>query len=141
MSANRDGTSASAPHEYERLLPGEPLVAQARRPGAAEQLASAPSRRIAAAEIIREGYLLHYRESRWYDFDDADMALLAGDRMYSAGLLLLAADRDIEAVVAIANVIGGCAEAHAIGEPHVADGLWTSTLAMLARGSASDGLV
>jgi hypothetical protein len=137
--ANANGNAAQAHYEYEDLLPDEILVTQNRKPGIAEELVNAPSRRIAAAEIIREGYLLHYGRSRWYDFDNADMALLAGDRMYSAGLIVLAADRDVEAVVAIAEVIGGCAEAHAIGEPAAADDLWTSTLAMLARGSASDG--
>lgn len=122
--------------DYERLLPDEQLVTAARKPGPAEELVNAPSLRIAAAQIIREGYLLHYGESRWYEFDEPDMALLAGDRMYSAGLIVLAAERDMEAVVAMARVIGGCAEAHAIGDPQAAEALWASTLAMLARGPA-----
>lgn len=117
------------------LLPPEALIAERRNERQAEQLAAAPSLRLAAAEIVREGYLLHYGTSRWYAIDDRDLALLAGDRMYAAGLAALAEEGDIEAVRALAQLISGCAEAHAIGESARADDLWQSTLAMLARGS------
>ena len=137
MSVDRNGGAPLNP-EWEDLLPDEILVAQNRKPGYADELVNAPSLRVAAAQIIREGYLLHYTESRWYEFEEPDLALLAGDRMYSAGLIVLAAECDLEAVAAMADVIGGCAEARAIGEPQRAEDLWTSTLAMLARGSAGD---
>ena len=47
----------------------------------------------------------------------------------------LAAAGDTEAVSALAALIAGCAEAHAVGESARADDLWRSTLAMLAPGS------
>lgn len=124
--------------QFESLLPDEILITSARRPGPAAELIAAPSVRVAAAQIIREGYLLHFAQPRWYDFKEDDVALLAGDRMYSAGLSALAALRDIEAVIVVAEVIAACAEAHQIGEPERSERIWTSTLAMLARGSGGE---
>lgn len=120
------------PHD---LLPAERLIAECRNGLPADQVDDAPSLRIAAAEVVREGYLLHYGTPRWYAIEDRDLALLAGDRMYAAGLASLAEDGDTEAVSALASLIAGCAEAHAIGESARADVLWRSTLAMLAPGS------
>ncbi|MBJ7458126.1 MAG: hypothetical protein JHD02_02950 [Thermoleophilaceae bacterium] len=117
------------------LLPAEQLIADRRNDAPAAELESAPSLRLAAAEVVREGYLLHYSESRWYAISDPDLALLAGDRMYAAGLAALAAEGDTVAVGALAALIAGCAEAHAVGESARADELWESTLAMLAPGS------
>lgn len=123
------------PREATSILPDESLVAARRNGRTADELESAPNLRLAAAEVVREGYLLHYGEPRWYDVEDRDLALLAGDRMYATGLALLAEDGDSEAVGALATLIAGCAEAHALGEPAHADALWRSTLAMLAPGS------
>ena len=117
------------------LLPTEQLIAAGRNDVAANEVESAPSLRIAAAEVVREGYLLHYGLPRWYDLPDSDLALLAGDRMYAAGLAALAAAGDTEAVSRLASLIAGCAEAHALGDSARADDLWQSTLAMLAPGS------
>lgn len=117
------------------MLPGERLIAECRNETPASAVEDAASLRLAAAETVREGYLLHYGESRWYVFDDPDLALLAGDRMFAAGLAALAAEDDTEAVSALAALIAGCAEAHAVGDSVRADHLWESTLAMLAPGS------
>lgn len=117
------------------LLPAESLIANRRNGAEAAELEQAPSLRLAAAELVREGYLLHYGESRWYAIDDRDLALLAGDRMYASGLAVLADAGDTEAVRALAQLIAGCAEAHAVGDSARADHLWRSTLAMLAPGS------
>jgi hypothetical protein len=125
-------TLAAGPFD---LLPAESLIADRRNSAVANEVESAPSLRIAAAEVVREGYLLHYGESRWYELDDRDLALLAGDRMYAAGLAALAEAGDTEAVSALAALIAGCAEAHAVDESARADDLWRSTLAMLAPGS------
>jgi hypothetical protein len=125
--------NASAP-AFE-LLPAEGLIAERRNDVPAKEVESAPSLRLAAAEVVREGYLLHYGEPRWYELEDRDLALLAGDRMYAAGLAALAAAGDTEAVSALAALIAGCAEAHAVGESARADDLWRSSLAMLAPGS------
>jgi hypothetical protein len=117
------------------ILPAERLIADRRNDVPAIEVESAASLRVAAAEVVREGYLLHYAEPRWYSVPDRDLALLAGDRMYAAGLAALAADGDTAAVSALAALIAGCAEAHALDESARADKLWESTLAMLAPGS------
>ncbi len=117
------------------LLPAESLIADRRNELDPTELLEAPSLRLAAAQVVREGYLLHYGSPRWYEIDDQDLALLAGDRMYAAGLAVLADAGDTEAVGVLARLIAGCAEAHALGDSARADDLWQSTLAMLARGS------
>ena len=117
------------------ILPAERLIADRRNDASPSEVEAAPTLRVAAAEVVREGYLLHYGEPRWYAIPDRDLALLAGDRMYAAGLAALAADGDTEAVSALAALIAGCAEAHALDESARADKLWESTLAMLAPGS------
>ncbi|MGB3952545.1 MAG: hypothetical protein WBK99_05345, partial [Solirubrobacterales bacterium] len=129
----------TGPGGFAELLPADRLLAECRTAGPADAIERAPNLRVAAAEVVREGYLLHYAEPRYYDFEDADLALLAGDRMYAAGLAALAGAGDIEAVAALAGLIAGCAEAHAVGDPARADDLWASTLAMLAPGSAAAG--
>ncbi|MGH2906561.1 MAG: hypothetical protein ACRDKI_07295 [Solirubrobacterales bacterium] len=135
--------AAADPTGFAALLPEDAMIADHRRPGTAEAIEQAPNLRLAAAEIVREGYLLHYGESRYYDFADDDLALLAGDRMYAAGLAALAAAADSEAVAALAALIAGCAEAHAVAEKNAlqaqTDDLWAATLAMLAPGSGADG--
>ncbi|MFT4048530.1 MAG: hypothetical protein QM648_01680 [Solirubrobacterales bacterium] len=125
----------SVPAASNELLPAERLIAERRNDVPTAELEDAPSLRIGAAEVVREGYLLHYGQPRWYSIEDRDLALLAGDRMYAAGLAVLADAGDIEAVRALALLIAGCAEAHALGESARADHLWQSTLAMLAPGS------
>lgn len=125
--------------DFAALLPADALIADRRTDGAAAVIENAPSLRIAAAEIVREGYLLHYANPRYYAFDDPDLALLAGDRMYAAGLAALSAAGDTEAVAALAGLIADCAEAHAVGDPARTDDLWRSALAMLAPGSGADG--
>ncbi|MGH2958327.1 MAG: hypothetical protein ACRDKE_01890 [Solirubrobacterales bacterium] len=117
------------------LLPAETLIADRRNASSAAAVEAAPTLRIAAAEVVREGYLLHYGEPRWYDVPDRDLALLAGDRMYAAGLAALAEEGDTVAVSALAALIAGCAEAHAVNDSARAAELWESTLAMLAPGS------
>jgi hypothetical protein len=125
----------SEPARPFELLPAERLISARRNDVDAAAVESAPNLRTAAAEVVREGYLLHYGQPRWYELGDRDLALLAGDRMYAAGLAALAEAGDTEAVSALAALIAGCAEAHAVDESARADDLWRSTLAMLAPGS------
>lgn len=127
--------------DFTQLLPDELLLTEFRKPGPAETIDNASSLRVAAAEIIREGYLLHYGEPRYYEFDDDDLQMLAGDRMYSAGLDIIATAGDVEAVSLLARLIAGGSEAQALGEPERAEVLWLETLAKLAPGSDSDGQV
>ena len=66
-------------------------------------------------EAVREGYLLHYRESRVLEGYDEDLALLAGDYLYALGLDRLAALGDTEAVAVLSELIARCAQLHAEG--------------------------
>jgi hypothetical protein len=76
-------------------------------------------------EAVYEGFLLHYREPRAFDAAmDPDLRLLAGDALYALGLARLAEQGDLEAVAKLADLITGCAKAHAEGQPTEAGSLW-----------------
>jgi hypothetical protein len=75
-------------------------------------------------EAIHEAYLLHYDVSATISQEDADLALLAGDRLYALGLDRLARLGDLESVDVLAEVIARCAEAHAAGDPAAAAVAW-----------------
>jgi hypothetical protein len=75
-------------------------------------------------EAIREGYELHYGQARLLATEDADLALLAGDRLYALGLERLAALGDLDAVRTLADLISQSARAHAEGRPELADAAW-----------------
>jgi hypothetical protein len=77
-------------------------------------------------EAIYEGYRQHYAEPRLMGGADPDLALLAGDRLYSIGLERLVGLGDVEAVVELADVISLCALAHARGEAELAEPLWAA---------------
>lgn len=113
------------------------LLAQALRPnpdaedaGVAQVAASGPrsaGREDEVAllvEAIHEAYLLHYGVSATVSQVDADLALLAGDRLYALGLDRLARLGDLESVDVLAEVIARCAEAHAVGDPGAAAAAW-----------------
>jgi hypothetical protein len=75
-------------------------------------------------EAIYEGYLLHYGDSRLLAAGDDDLALLAGDRLYTIGLEQLVALGDLEAVRELADVIALCALLAGRGELAVCEPLW-----------------
>jgi len=78
-----------------------------------------------AVEAIRAGWLLHSEgRGRLIAPDDADLALLGGDRLYAMGLERLAADGDLGAIAALADVISECARSHAEGEPAISREAW-----------------
>jgi hypothetical protein len=89
-------------------------------------------------EAIREGYLQHYAEGRVVRPQDADLALLAGDRLYALGLERLAAIGDLAAVAELADVIALCAQAHAEGDPARAAAIWDTGAAAVASGPRDD---
>jgi hypothetical protein len=116
---------------------GEPIAAAILEP------AAPPSRRtpgaIAAAgprargapeayellvEAIYEGYLLHYGVPRIVSGADPDLALLAGDRLYTLGLERLVALGDLEAVRELADVIALCSLLVGRGERERCESLW-----------------
>jgi hypothetical protein len=89
-------------------------------------------------EAVHEGYLLHYGTSRLFDTRDADLALLAGDRLYAFGLARLAALGDLEAVAELADVISLCAQAHAQGDPALAAAVWEAGAAAVGWGAGAE---
>ena len=89
-------------------------------------------------EAIREGYLQHYAEGRVVRTGDADLALLAGDRLYALGLARLAALGDLEAVAELADVISLCAQAHAVEDPDRAEAVWEAGAAAVGDGPTDD---
>ena len=68
-----------------------------------------PARFALGVETIYEGYLLHYGRPRLFAPPDEDVALLLGDYLYAHGLVRVAATGDLDAVVALAELISTCA--------------------------------
>lgn len=86
---------------------------------------------------VREGYLLHYSGGNVVDTTDADLALLAGDRLYALALAELARRGDLDAVAVLADLISDCARAHADGEPAQAAAAWEVAVRAIARGGSA----
>ena len=87
-------------------------------------------------ELIYEGYLLHYRESRALALaaDDLETRLLAGDCFYARGLRGIAARGDADAVGLLARLMAACSYLRSAGAPFAADdALWAYTTAGLVR--------
>ncbi|HTR88594.1 MAG TPA: hypothetical protein VMG62_00620 [Solirubrobacteraceae bacterium] len=75
-------------------------------------------------EAIYEGYLLHYDTPRVVVSLEADLGLLAGDRLYALGLARLVALGDGPAVAELADTITLSALAHASDAPELAEAVW-----------------
>jgi len=86
----------------------------------------------AVVEAVREGYLLHYGDSRLLSGHDDDLALLAGDYLYAIGIRRLAASGDCAAVLRLAELIGACAERHAEAREAEVPGLWDEAASAMA---------
>ena len=84
-------------------------------------------------EAVREGYLLHYGDSRLMAGHDADLGLLAGDYLYALGLDRLAALGDTEAVAVLSELIGRCAQLQAEGRTDEVEPLWDQAARRLAK--------
>jgi len=82
---------------------------------------------------VREGYLLHYAEGNVVDTPDADLALLAGDRLYALALAELARLGDLDAVAALAELISDCARAHAEADEARAGAAWVAAVGVFAH--------
>jgi hypothetical protein len=85
-------------------------------------------------EAIYEGYLLHYGTPRVAFTEEADLGLLAGDRLYALGLAHLVALGDTEAVVELADTITLSALAQGAGEQ--AGALWAAGARALGWGAS-----
>ncbi len=75
-------------------------------------------------EAIYEGYLLHYGRPRLIEAPEADLGLLAGDRLYAIGLARLVELGDTVAVAELADTITLSALAHGSGRPELAAAAW-----------------
>ncbi len=90
---------------------------------------------VTAVELIYEGYLCHYRESRVAAIDAGDRAaaLLAGDFLYARGLRLIAARGDADAVGLLARLMAACSHLRSAGAQFTDDdALWAHTMGGLA---------
>lgn len=85
-------------------------------------------------EAVREGYLLHYGESRLLTGHDPDLGLLAGDYLYALGIERLAALGDIGAVLVLADLISASAQLHAEGRDEEAPGRWREAVHAIGAG-------
>jgi len=110
--------------------------------GPAQTVAAGPRARMAReeyellVETIYEGYLLHYGVPRVLAPPEADLGLLAGDRLYALGLARLVALGDTEAVAELADTITLSALAQAAGEPALAGVVWEAGARAVGWGSS-----
>jgi len=73
----------------------------------------APERFALGLETIYEGYLVHYGRPRLFEPADEETALLLGDYLYAHGLVRIAGTGELDAVVALAELISTCAHLRA----------------------------
>jgi hypothetical protein len=124
------------------LLDGAPRVADG-DPGLGALTASGPraaadpARYAAVVEAAFEGHLLHLGRSRILDARDADLALLAGDRLYALGLAWLAELGDVQAVSELADVIGLRALAAAGEDDELAAAAWEAGAVAIGHGGSA----
>jgi len=77
-------------------------------------------------EAIYEGYLLHYGSPRVVRTPEADLRVLAGDRLYAIGLARLVALGDTLAVAELADTITLSALAQGAGDEELAEAVWAA---------------
>lgn len=92
-----------------------------------------------AIELVYEGYLLHYRESRIMPpRTTAERRLLAGDYFYAHGLSLIAGGEDVGRVGLLTRLMAACAYLRAENaDLAVDDRLWELVVRGVAAGSRS----
>jgi len=84
----------------------------------------------AGMEAIYEGYLLHYGQPRLFAPRDDGERLLCGDHLYAQGLVWIAATGDLDAIDALATLIGTAAVVRTRGGED--NDLWAATALALA---------
>jgi hypothetical protein len=87
-------------------------------------------------EAIYEGYLLHYGTPRAVHVPEADLRLLAGDRLYAIGLAQLVELGDTFAVTELADTITLSALAQGAGRHALADAVWAAGARAVGWGSS-----
>ncbi|TMK97037.1 MAG: hypothetical protein E6G34_12970 [Actinobacteria bacterium] len=88
-------------------------------------------------EAIYEGYLLHYGSPRVVLAPEADLGVLAGDRLYAIGLARLVALGDTAAVAELADTISLSALAQGSGQHALADAVWAAGARAVGWGSSA----
>jgi hypothetical protein len=92
-------------------------------------------------ELVYEGYLLHYRESRAVALPAGDLEtrLLAGDCFYARGVRGVAARGDADGVGLLARLMAACSYLRAAAAPFADDeALWAYTTAGLVAQHSGD---
>jgi hypothetical protein len=89
-------------------------------------------------EAIYEGYRLHDGASRVVQAPDADLRLLAGDRLYAIGLARLVELGDTRAVAELADTITLSALAQGAGDGALAEAVWAAGARAVGWGSSED---
>ena len=89
-------------------------------------------------EAIYEGYLLHYGRPRGVVAREADVGLLAGDRLYAIGLERLVALGDADAVAELADTITLSALAQGSGERELAEAIWDAGARAVGWGATAE---
>ena len=121
----------------ESPLWGEQLRAEPERLGIFGPLG--PEQFALGLETIYEGYLVHYGRPRLFEPADGETALLLGDYLYAHGLVRIAATGELDAVVALAELISTCA--HLRAEQALGDGeAWVGAVRRLGGDPAVDAV-
>lgn len=137
-TANALGDGSALPADGSALADGSAALAG----GPAQLAASGPRTNGRGAdyelliETIYEGYLLHYHAPRVVRPPEADLGVLAGDRLYALGLARLVKLGDVEAVAELADVITLSALAHGAGSPELANAVWAAGARAVGWGSS-----
>jgi len=90
----------------------------------------------AVVEAVYEGFLIHGGSARILRADDADLNILAGDRLYALGLAQLAELGDLDSVRELADVIAICAQARALNDDALAAAAWQLGASAIGWGSS-----
>jgi len=105
---------------------------------AGPRCAAEPEAYATVVEAVREGYLLHYGESRLLPGLDPDLRLLIGDHMYARGIEQLAGLDDRLAVNELSDLISLTAQLDAAEAPSAAPAAtaWLASAVAIAVGAS-----
>jgi hypothetical protein len=129
--AGAEGADAGAGRAREGLSPGALAAAGPRAEGRREEYEL-------LVEAIYEGYLLHYGQPRVLRAREADVGVLAGDRLYAIGLERLVALGDADAVAELADTIMLSALAQGAGEVELAQAIWDAGARAVGWGASAE---
>jgi hypothetical protein len=124
--------------ETDRASAGEPASSPARVAAEGPRTEGRREEYELVVEAIYEGYLLHYGCPRVVRTPEADVGLLAGDRLYAIGLARLVALGDTIAVAELADTITLSALAQGAGETALADAVWAAGARAVGWGSSPE---